>query len=215
MYLTLIVVIIAGILYALCRVAIEAPPSGNMTEWIDSMLGTFFKGEFTIMKKSIICIMAAAMMLVTCAYADESPEATELPEPEEELTDVLDVSETDEPVLLPAESDEAGDPAPADTGDSDSADDPADEGAESEPDVTPEPTDAPEPTEEPAPTPDVIMSLGDDESPEANETPAPTETPMTYEQETLTTLGNIYGILIFFTVVVLCFFAYKFFRIFF
>lgn len=36
-----------------------------------------------------------------------------------------------------------------------------------------------------------------------------------YEQEVLTTLGNIWGILIFFVVVILCYFTYKFFRIFF
>lgn len=36
-----------------------------------------------------------------------------------------------------------------------------------------------------------------------------------YETELLTVLGNIWGILIFFVVVVLCYFTYKFFRIFF
>lgn len=36
-----------------------------------------------------------------------------------------------------------------------------------------------------------------------------------YETEVLTVLGNIWGILIFFVVVVLCYFTYKFFRIFF
>ena len=36
-----------------------------------------------------------------------------------------------------------------------------------------------------------------------------------YEQEVLNVLGNIWGILLFFTVVVLFYFAYKFLRIFF
>lgn len=36
-----------------------------------------------------------------------------------------------------------------------------------------------------------------------------------YETEVLNVLGNIWGILIFFVVVILCYFAYKFFRIFF
>ncbi len=62
------------------------------------------------------------------------------------------------------------------------------------PDTSPEPT--PEETEEPEPT----------EEPE--------QTPNPYEVELLTHLGTIEGILIFFSVVILCYFVYRFLRLF-
>ena len=48
-------------------------------------------------------------------------------------------------------------------------------------------------------------------------TPEPTPDPelMTYEEETLQTLGEIEGLLIFFAVILLCFLVYKLFRMFF
>ena len=66
--------------------------------------------------------------------------------------------------------------------------------------ITPEPTASPEPTAEPTP------------SPTPGPTPEPTPSP--YEVELVTHLGNIEAIMIFFTVVVLCYFVYRFLRLF-
>lgn len=64
---------------------------------------------------------------------------------------------------------------------------------------TPEPEPTPEPTPEPSPEP----------------SPEPTEyVPNSYEVELVTQLGHIEAFLIFFVVVLLCFFAYRFLRIF-
>lgn len=111
-----------------------------------------------------------------------------------------------------------------------------------EPTTEPEPTAAPEPTSEPEPSPDlspepmpeptpaptlapdpeptdVAELLAEDPtpSPEPTEEPLPTPepTPSEYEVETLNVLANIQGYLIFFVVVILLYFAYKFLRMFF
>lgn len=64
---------------------------------------------------------------------------------------------------------------------------------------TPTPAPTPEPTPEPSPSP----------------SPEPTPyVPNDYEIELVTQIGNINAFLIFFTVVLLCYFAYKFLRIF-
>lgn len=141
------------------------------------------------MKKIFVCVLAAAMVLTCCAFADDEPEVT---------PDVLDTEETIEPSPTPSES--------------------------------PTPTDTPSPTPSPSvddgggdlrtPRPiitigGVVPSLFDDESEEANATPDPDAEVMSFEEETLHTLGGIYSLLVFFTVILVAFLVWKFLRIFF
>lgn len=145
------------------------------------------------MKKILICVLAGIMVMTCCAFAAED-------EPEE-TPDVLDTEETAEPDPSYEESDP---PAVEETAAPDTA-----------PTVSPDPVESVRPVIHGG----VISSLGDDETPEANETPESTPEPegetMSFDEEVLNTLGNIYGILLFFVVVILAYFVYKFFRIFF
>ncbi len=158
-------------------------------------------------KKLLLCMAAIAVMLITCAYADGDPE--ELPF-EEDTENVLDVSETDESVLLPAEGDNTSDPAPSDSGAADPVDPtpyiPVDENDSNE--VM---------QEEEQRLIDAMNAAAALRGEEPTPTPEPTPEPgtMTIEEETLDTLGRIYALLIFFTVVLLLYFSYKFLRIFF
>lgn len=103
-----------------------------------------------------------------------------------------------------------------------------------EPTPTPDPTPTPEPTPEPTPTPTPeptpeltpeptqapVMLMSTEEDPD----PTPEPTPLDvvgqelftdYATQNLMALGTIQGFLVFFTVAVLCYFVYKFLRIFF
>ena len=64
-------------------------------------------------------------------------------------------------------------------------------------------------------TRDDIPTPFPEETPEPSPEASPEATPISYEEQTLTALGNIEGFLIFFAVVLLCWLAYKFLRIFF
>ena len=97
-----------------------------------------------------------------------------------------------------------------------------------EPTATPETTIAPTATPEPTATP--TPTLAPTVEPETTSTPQastePTSTPVPastvddalfteYAEQNLTSLASIQGFLVFFTVVILCYFAYKFLRMFF
>ena len=220
----IVIISICGILYLLCRVALEAPSAGSLAAWCNAMLGTFMKkGEFVTMKKAMICCLVAVVVLTTCAFAEEGD------------YDVLDPEETVESVLLDEEDDSSDD---EESGDDDASGSDSGDSDSSGEDV--EATEAPSPTwpadiqssfddgetgndpvetttavSTPTPTPMefIIADIEATESPEPSESPDPEV--MTFEEETLTTLGSIEGILIFFAVVLLCWLVYKFFRIFF
>ena len=159
------------------------------------------------------------MILMTCAYAAE------------EETDVSDISEADEYVILANSRDSDVIEESGDSGDSDSSSADTVEGSDTGEGAVLNEDDENEPEETSSPGANdyspvenedgVLSSLGDDLDIDVTPTPEPTPeaTPdpeeMTYEDELLTTLGNIQGMLIFFVVVLLCFFSYKFFRMFF
>ena len=191
----IIVIVISSFLFLLCRVAVKAPSAGNVRQWVWSMLGTFLKLEdFNMVKKIFVCMAIMSAVLLTCAYAEDD--------------NVVDVEETDEPVVLSETTVPDADTESDNTGDPDSTGVPADAG----PDDTINQNEEEEihPQEG---TPQPVTDVVETSTPEPTSTPELTD--MTVEEQTLDTLGHIYGLLIFFTVVTLCYFSYKFLRIFF
>lgn len=201
MIFCLIVVGICVLLAVICKISVLA---GEVK--LGAMAETVFRsGELTVMKKSFICVFVTIFCLLSvAAYADET---TVTPSPTMDVIPSLIEEEdlnVDVPVITP-ESDSVS----ADDGDTQAAvsGDSGDSG-DSVPTATPEPT----PTATPAPTSEPVSEswdtgvavISDEETTSAS-----------YDEQTLQVLGNIQAYLLFFVVVTLLYFCYKFLRMFF
>lgn len=204
MIFCLIVVGICVLLAVICKISVLA---GEVK--LGAMAETVFRsGELTVMKKSFICVFVAIFCLLSvAAYADEtavtpSPTMDVIPSLiEEEDLNVDDPVITPEPDSVPADDGDTQAAVSGDSGDSDSPD----------PTATPEPT----PTATPASTSESVEeSLSFLETGVAVISEVET-TPVSYEEQTLQVLGNIQAYLLFFVVVILLYFSYKFLRMFF
>lgn len=203
MIFCLVVIGICVLLACICKISVLAGEVkfGSMAETI------FRSGELTVMKKSFICVFVAIFCLLSvAAYADE---ATMTPSPtmdvtpsliDEEEYNVDDPDNTEEPDTVSDTETDTEASTPDDSGDSGDA--AADDESGADATAVPEPTATPEPVSESWDNGVVVIS--EDET-----------TPASYEEQTLQVLGNIQGYLLFFVVVVLLFFSYKFLRMFF
>lgn len=202
MIFCLVVIGICLVLGCVCKIALVADEVklGTMAE-------TFFSsGELTLMKKIFICVIMLAFCLFSvAAYADETEaEAETTPAPtmdvipsliDEEDNYVADTDDTEEsdPVSGAADDTEASDD---DDSDDPSVSDP-DDSSGADPESTPT-------TASTSGSVDQFLSL------QAGE-----ESPASYEEQTLQVLGSIQAYLLFFVVVILLYFSYKFLRMFF
>lgn len=201
MIFCLIVVGICLLLAVICKVSVLA---GEVK--LGAMAETVFRsGELTVMKKSFICVFVTIFCLLSvAAYADEttvtpSPTMDVIPSLiEEEDLNVDDPVITPEPDSVPADDGDTQAAVSGDSGDSDST----------VPTATPEPT----PTATPAPTSEPVSESWDTGVAVISEVET---TPASYDEQTLQVLGNIQAYLLFFVVVVLLYFSYKFLRMFF
>ena len=198
MIFCLVVIGICVVLGCVCKIALVADEVkfGSMAE-------TFFSsGELTFMKKIFICvIMLSFCVLSVAAYAAET-ETTPAP-----TMDVIpSLIDEEDGYVAAADDPEESDPVSGAADDTEaSGDDDRDDPSVSDPDdssgVDPEPTPT---TASTSGSVDQFLSL------EAGE-----ESPASYEEQTLQVLGNIQAYLLFFVVVILLYFSYKFLRMFF
>lgn len=160
-----------------------------------------------MIKKILICGVFAAAMLMICGYAAENePDETEVPNVEDDSTyNIDDPTPPPQPLQISdSDTDIAGD-----SGVSDAEQDDLD-------DSTPSPGITPDSVSTPEPTPRQITL-----APEAyaEETPEPTaeaeEDEDDFKLTAMDLLAGIYGCLIFIVLVILAYFAYKFFSMFF
>lgn len=188
-------------LAVICKISVLA---GEVK--LGAMAETVFRsGELTVMKKSFICVFVAIFCLLSvAAYADEM---TVTPSPTMDVIPSLIEEEdlnVDDPVITPepdSVSADDGDTQAAVSGDSGDSDDLV-------PTATPEPT----PTATPAPTSEPVSESWDSGVAVISDVET---APVSYEVQTLEVLGNIQAYLLFFVVVVLLYFSYKFLRMFF
>ena len=203
MIFCLVVIGICVLLGVICKISVLA---GEVK--LGSMAETVFRsGELTVMKKSFICVFVAIFCLLSvAAYADE---ATMTPSPtmdvipsliEEEEINVDAPVDTPEPDTVSAPESDPEASTPDDSGDSGDA--AADDGSGTGATAVPEPAATPEPVSES--WDNGVAVISEDET-----------TPASYEEQMLQVLGNIQGYLLFFVVVVLLYFCYKFLRMFF
>lgn len=201
MIFCLVVIGICVLLGVICKISVLAGEVklGSMSETV------FRSGELTVMKKSFICVFVAIFCLLSvAAYADEttvtpSPTMDVIPSLiEEEDLNVDDPVITPEPDSVPSDDGDTQAAVSGDSGDSDSSD----------PTATPEPT----PAATPAPTSEPVSESWDSGVVVISEVET---TPLSYEEQTLQVLGNIQAYLLFFVVVILLYFSYKFLRMFF
>lgn len=201
MIFCLIVVGICVLLAVICKLSVLA---GEVK--LGAMAETVFRsGELTVMKKSFICVFVTIFCLLSvAAYADET---TMTPSPTiDVIPSLIDEEDyyVDDPVITPepdSVSADDGDTQTAVSGDSGDSGDPV-------PTAAPEPT----PTATPAPTSEPVSESWDTGVAVISEEET---TPASYDEQTLQVLGNIQGYLLFFVVVVLLYFCYKFLRMFF
>ena len=201
MIFCLVVIGICVLLGVICKISVLA---GEVK--LGSMAETVFRsGELTVMKKSFICVFVTIFCLLSvAAYADEttvtpSPTMDVIPSLiEEEEINVDAPIDTPEPDSVSADDGDTQTTVSGDSGDSDSP----------VPTATPEPT----PTATPAPTSEPVSESWDTGVAVISEVET---TPASYDEQTLQVLGNIQGYLLFFVVVVLLYFCYKFLRMFF
>lgn len=200
MIFCLVVIGICVVLGCVCKIALVADEVK-----LGSMAETFFSsGELTLMKKIFICVLMLSFCLFSvAAYAAEGETET-TPAPTMDVIPSL-IDEEDGYVAA-ADDPEESDPVSGAADDSEaSADDDSGDSSVSDPDdssgVDPESTPT---TASTTGSVDQFLSL------EAGE-----ESPASYEEQTLQVLGNIQAYLLFFVVVILLYFSYKFLRMFF
>ena len=201
MIFCLVVIGICVLLGVICKISVLA---GEVK--LGSMAETVFRsGELTVMKKSFICVFVTIFCLLSvAAYADEttvtpSPTMDVIPSLiEEEEINVDAPVITPEPDSVPAYDGDTQTTVSGDSGDSDSP----------VPTATPEPT----PTVTPAPTSEPVSESWDTGVAVISDVET---TPASYDEQTLQVLGNIQAYLLFFVVVTLLYFCYKFLRMFF
>lgn len=202
MIFCLVVIGICLVLGCVCKIALVADEVklGTMAE-------TFFSsGELTLMKKIFICVIMLAFCLFSvAAYADETEaEAETTPAPTMDVIPSL-IDEEDSYVADTDDTEESDPVSDAEDDTEASGDDDSDDPSVSDPDDSsgsdPEPTFA---TASATGSVDQFLSL------QAGE-----ESPASYEEQTLQVLGSIQAYLLFFVVVILLYFSYKFLRMFF
>lgn len=201
MIFCLVVIGICVLLGVICKISVLA---GEVR--LGSLAETVFRsGELTVMKKSFICVFVTIFCLLSvAAYADET---TVTPSPTMDVIPSLIEEEeinVDDPVITPEPDSVSavdGDTQAAVSGDSGDSNSPV-------PTAAPEPT----PTATPAPTSEPVSESWDTGVAVISEEET---TPASYDEQTLEVLGNIQAYLLFFVVVILLYFSYKFLRMFF